>query len=153
MKLNLWNIEFYVVMDLFCIIVGAIIFIIYGPSVIERLRTEVNGVVISKRDIPEVGASYYMTEYNIRGQDDKKTVYIAKPTAASLPRSMPIGTHIRKNRWNYSYERDGIITKDFPSRLYNFWLLKSVLLISWGIGELIYNHQKRKKAWDYYLSS
>ena len=79
-----------------------------------RLTTEVDGVVVATHDRPSTGASRYATEYTIRGPDGQDRDYVAGPTYGSLPRSMPIGTRIRKHRWQVYYERDGRSVKDFP---------------------------------------
>ena len=79
-----------------------------------RLMTEVDGVEIAARDTPSTGASRYATEYTIRGLDGLDRGYIAGPTYGSLPRSMPVGTRIRKQRWHVDYERNGRPVNDFP---------------------------------------
>jgi hypothetical protein len=83
-----------------------------------RLRTEVDGVVISSRDIPETRGPQYSTEYILREPGGQERVYIAGPTDASLPRNLPVGTYLKKHRWRVTYERDGSPIDDFPLFFY-----------------------------------
>src|SRR5258708_36933541 len=80
--------------------------------------TKVEGVVVSSRDIPTTGAPRYATEYTLRGADGRESVYTAGPTDAFLPRSMPIGTSIKKQRWHLDYERNGYRVDDFSIDFY-----------------------------------
>jgi hypothetical protein len=45
--------------------------------------------------------------YTIRRADGSAVSYVAGPTMASLPRSMPVGTVILKKKWETGYEIDG----------------------------------------------
>jgi hypothetical protein len=86
------------------------VFILWGfgwETVGDRLKSDVNGVVIASRDVPSTGAPRYATEYTVRNADGKEQVFWAGPTDGSLPRSMPMGTRIRRERWHLDYERDG----------------------------------------------
>jgi hypothetical protein len=78
-----------------------------------RLKTEVDGVVISSRDVPSTGAPRYATEYTLRGPDGRETIYVAGATDASLPRSLPVGTTLKKERWHLDYEKNGERVEDF----------------------------------------
>jgi hypothetical protein len=60
-----------------------------------RLWVKVDGVIVSSRDIPGTGRPRYSTEYMILGADGEKQQYTAGATDASLPRSLPVGTHLR----------------------------------------------------------
>jgi hypothetical protein len=97
------------------------LWIIWGfgfETVGRRLKTKVDGVVISSRDLPSTGAPRNATHYTLRGLDGD-SVYVAGPTDASLPRSLPIGTHLRKQRWHLDYERNGERVDDFPISFYS----------------------------------
>src|SRR5713101_5616535 len=86
------------------------LFILWGfgwDTVGRRLQIEFSGIVVASRDVPSTGAPRYATEYTIRGPDGKEQVFRAGPTDGSLPRSMPVGTNIRKERWHNDLERDG----------------------------------------------
>jgi hypothetical protein len=93
-------------------------FWVFGHTALQYLTIQVNGTVISSNDIPEKGAPRYITEYAIRGPSGETTSYIAGPTDGSLPRSMPVGTTLRKQSWQVSYERDGQVIIDFPVSFY-----------------------------------
>src|SRR4029453_1988587 len=119
----------------------ATMFIVFGPFILwgfgwetvgRRLRTTVHGVIVASRDVPSTGAPRYATEYTVRGADGKEQLFWAGPTNGSLPRSMPVGTHIRKERWHLEYERDGR-PQGFPYIFYSSVLGVAVSLVVWGI--------------------
>ena len=111
------------------------LFILWGfgwDTVGRRLRTAVDGVIVASRDVPSKGAPRYATEYTVRGADGHEQVFWAGPTDGSLPRSIPVGTHVRKMRWHLGYERDGR-TEGFPYVSYSLVLGIAVSLVLWGI--------------------
>jgi hypothetical protein len=79
-----------------------------------RLWAQFDGVVTTSRDIPPNRGPRYSTEYTLRGPEGQETHYTSGPTDASLPRSMPVGTSLKKDRWHLDYERDGRRVDDFP---------------------------------------
>ncbi len=106
---------------IFLIFLG--LFIIWGfgwETVGHRLWTNVNGIIITSRDVPSKGAPRYATEYTLKGDDGNETIFWAGPTDGSLARSMPVGTRILKKRWNLDYERDGNRI-GFPYGFYAFF--------------------------------
>jgi len=72
-----------------------------------RLNTELDGQIISARDIPPTRGPRYATQYILRSPDGRQFEYVAGATSDSLPRSMPIGTYLKKPKWTIYYERDG----------------------------------------------
>jgi hypothetical protein len=72
-----------------------------------RYATDVEGTVISSRDVPSKGAPRYITEYIIRSADGHDHQYVAGPTDASLDRSIPIGSQIQKKWGQLGYEVNG----------------------------------------------
>jgi len=86
------------------------LFVFWGfgyQTVWPFLNLELQGVVISSKDIPSTGAPRYVTDYVFRSSNGKNCTYVAGSTDASLPRSMPVGTQIKKQRWSLFYERNG----------------------------------------------
>jgi len=119
------------------------LFILWGfgwETVGLRLKTDVDGIIVASRDIPSTGAPRYVTEYTVRGADGNAQVFLAGPTDGSLPRSMPVGTHIRKKRWHLGYERDGR-REGFPYIFYSVFLAIGLGLVIRGI--FIFRSQKR----------
>ncbi len=57
---------------------------------------------------------------------------MAGPTDGSLPRSMLVGTHIRKKLWHLDYERDGR-QEGFPYIFYSVVLAIGLGLVIRGI--------------------
>ena len=97
------------------------LWIIWGfgfDTVGRRLEIQFDGVVISSRDIPKTRGPRYATEYTLRGPNGQNQIYVAGPTDASLPRSMPVGTYLKKDRWHLDYERNKQRVDDFPIFFY-----------------------------------
>jgi hypothetical protein len=102
-------------------------------TVWKRLQTEISGTVLSSRDIhPSRAPTRYSTEYLIRGDNGQDRIYVAGPTDGSLPRSMPIGTKIKKLRWNLDYEMNDARVH-FPMAFYAVILGVSLMAILWSL--------------------
>jgi len=98
-----------------------------------RLVTDIEGTVVSVKDIPYAPApARYGTEYIFRNSGGRTSQYTAGPTDASLSRSMPVGTYIRKQRWHFSYERNGQQVDDFGLYFYVALLAIAVGSLVWG---------------------
>jgi hypothetical protein len=102
-------------------------------TVAARLNMQVEGVVTAAHDIPEERGPRYTTEYILRGSDGQDLVYVAGPTDASLPRSMPVGTHLKKQRWRLYYERNEQRVDDFPVFFYQVTLGIALVCVAWSV--------------------
>lgn len=98
-----------------------------------RLWIQCDGLVTASRDIPPTRGPRYTTDYLLRGPGGQETRYIAGPTDASLPRSMPIGTSLRKKRWHLYYERNGQRVDDFPLSFYVAMLTLGFGCLGWSV--------------------
>ena len=94
-------------------------------TVWKFLKIDVEGIVVSSRDVPSAGSPQYVTDYVIRSSNGESHSYLAGPTDASLPRSMPVGTQIKKEPWSLYYERNGQ-WHSFPFVFYSILLTASV---------------------------
>jgi hypothetical protein len=103
-----------------------------GETVGLWLRTDVEGVIVASRDVPPNRPPRYATEYTIRGGDGQERVFWSGATDGSLPRSMPVGTQLRKQRWHLEYERDGK-TVGFPYIFYSLALGIAVIFVLRGV--------------------
>jgi hypothetical protein len=122
------------------------IFILWGfgfGTVVNRLNTQLEGVIVASRDIPATGAPRYETEYVLHAQDGSETNYVAGPTDASLPRSMPVGTSVKKHRWRLDYERDGQRVDDFGIAFYAMILSIAVGCLVWSF--VLFRDRKRSR--------
>lgn len=97
-----------------------------------RLWTEINGTIIESHDLPSTNAPRYVTQYIIREADGQNKTYTAGPTDASLPKSLPLGTEIRKQRWHLSYQKNGQTIIDFPIGCYSGMLGIAVGCVLWS---------------------
>jgi hypothetical protein len=98
-----------------------------------RLWTKLEGVVISSRDIPPTRGARYTTEYTLRGPDGQEQRYTAGPADDSLPRSLPVGTSLKKQRWNLDYQRDGLRVNDFGLTFYLVVLTIGFGCLGWSV--------------------
>jgi len=109
------------------------IFLVFGyETVWRRFVTEVDGVVISSRDVPSTGAPRYGTEYVIRDENGRDHSYIAGATDASLARSLPVGTSIKKEWGRLDYTVNGR-TLRFPIYFYSAILGVAAFCFLWGL--------------------
>jgi hypothetical protein len=76
-------------------------------TVWARFSTEVDGTIISSRDVPSTGAPRYTTEYVVRSAEGHDFRYRAGATDASLERSIPVGSHITKKWGQLGYQLNG----------------------------------------------
>jgi hypothetical protein len=99
-----------------------------------RLMTNIEGTIISSQDVPyPLAPARHRTKYTFRTPDGGSVLYIAGATGASLPRNMPVGTYIKKQRWRLSYERDGQKIDDFGIPFYAGFLSVAVACLIWGV--------------------
>ena len=112
------------------------LFLLWGfgwETVGHRLLTSVDGVIVASRDVPSTGAPRYATEYAVRGANGEEQLFWAGITDASLPRSMPVGTRIRKLRWHLGYEQNGTLI-GFPEKFFYAVVCTCGLgVLVWGI--------------------
>lgn len=109
-------------------------------TVWARLATEVDGIVVSSRDVPSKGAPKFVTEYVIRGADAREFQYVAGATDASLERSIPVGSQITKKWGELGYHLNGRWVS-FPIYFYSailgaaFFALFRAALLQWRFKE------------------
>jgi hypothetical protein len=100
----------------------------------SRLMTNVEGTIISSQDIPyPLAPARHGTEYTLRTTDGGNARYIAGATDASLPRDIPVGTYIKKQRWHLTYECNGQEIDDFSLPVYTGVLFAAVACLIWGV--------------------
>jgi hypothetical protein len=112
------------------------LWIIWGfgfDTVGRRLEVQLDGVVTSSRDIPTTRGPRFATEYTLRGPDGQDHIYVAGFTDASLPRSMPVGTYLKKQRWHLDYERNRRHVDDFPIFFYQVMLGIALGCVVWSV--------------------
>lgn len=102
-------------------------------TVWRRLTIEINGVVLSSEDVPVTRGSRYITRYTLSEAEGRTQVYVAGASDASLPRSLPIGTHLKKQMWHLSYEKDDQTVDSFPLLFYGLMLIGAACLLAWSI--------------------
>jgi hypothetical protein len=112
------------------------IWILWGfgfQTVWKMLQTEISGVVVSSRNIHHwyEGNSRYSTRYQIRGEDGQEREYMAGPTDGTMQRNMPVGTKLKKRRWQLDYERDGERIH-FPIVFYDITLGIGLAALLWS---------------------
>lgn len=100
---------------------GAIFLLMALSTTIGRLLIDVDGVIVGR----ETTTGYRPAAlYSINGSSGTRT-YAAGATDASLPRDLPIGSHLTKHRWELAYTLDDQRVSNFPITFYG---------VSFGIG-------------------
>lgn len=103
-------------------------------TVAKRLFAQVEGTVISRRDIAFAPApARYSTEYVVAGLDGQNYSYVAGPTDASLPRTIPVGASVKKLRWHWSYEQNGQLIDRFGWVFYGVVLAIGTIALAWSL--------------------
>lgn len=112
------------------------LFLLWGfgwETVGHRLLNSVDGVIVGSRDVPTTGGPRYATEYTVRGANGEEQIFWAGPTDASLPRSMPVGTRIRKLRWHLDFEENGTLVAFSGTFFYAVVCACGLGMLGWGI--------------------
>ncbi len=112
----------------------------------NRLWAQLDGIVITSRDIPSTRGPRYVTEYILRGPDARESLYTAGSTDSSLPRSMPVGTSLKKKRWHLDYERDGRRISDFSLPFYLGILAIGFGCLGWSV---LMSRRQRRYPWQF----
>lgn len=97
-----------------------------------RYTTELEGVVVSSRDIPSKGGPRYATEYVVRDKSGHESHYIAGVTDASLERSIPAGSRIEKRWGQLGYELNGQ-WRSFPTAFYSAIMGAAFFALFWAV--------------------
>jgi hypothetical protein len=104
----------------------------------KRLMLQVDGTVLSKRDMPyPIAPNRYSTEYLVQRRDGTNQIFVAGPTDASLPRNIAVGTTLRKLRWHVNYESDGYWVNDFSVPFYSAILFAGVIGLGLSLKDLL----------------
>jgi len=111
----------------------------------NRLWAHLDGIVVTSRDIPSTRGPRYITEYILRGPDGRESLYTAGSTDSTLPRSMPVGTVLKKKRWHLDYERDGQRTSDFSLPFYLGILAIGFGCLGWSV---LLARRQRRYPWE-----
>lgn len=115
------------------ILAGVWVFWGFGYNTLwQFLVIDANGVIIASIDRPYKGAPRDATEYTIRTDGGDEIQYIAGPTDGSLERGLPVGTTLRKIRWELGYEVNGRWVS-FPRVFYAATLGAALVAIGYGI--------------------
>ncbi len=112
----------------------------------NRLWAQLDGIVVTSRDIPSTRGPRYITEYILRGPDGRESLYTAGSTDSTLPRSMPVGTVLKKKRWHLDYERDGQRTSDFSLPFYLGILAIGFGCLGWSV---LLSRRQRRHPWEF----
>ena len=101
-------------------------------EITRRFLIEVEGRVVSSQT---TAGNRPVTVYVLRGSDGKEREYVAGPTDQSLPRRLPVGTYIRKDRYELSYIEDGTVINDFPLSFYVAICCVGLMLGWWSFSQ------------------
>jgi len=117
---------------------GAWLLFIGGSELLQRLWSEVDGTVVSSETST---GNRPITKYRLRAPGGHESEYVAGPTDASLPRRLPVGTVLHKERWHLSFSRDGNESATFSVLFYG-----SLILGGLGLEVVALKQWKLRKA-------
>lgn len=121
------------------------VFMLWGfglETVGGRLMLELDGVVISRQEIPRTaGVHGTGTIYVVREADGTDHKYIAGATDASLSRDIPKGTYLKKQKWDLSYTENGVRVDDFSRVFYGITCGIALACLLWGVFQLARQHE------------
>ncbi len=99
----------------FLIVIPLGIFWTFGYNSIWRLQTELEGTITARQDFPQTPQTHGPTAvYKVQRSDGSLIQYTAGPGDDSLLRTMPVGAHIAKQKWELSYMLNDRRVDDFP---------------------------------------
>jgi hypothetical protein len=104
-----------------------------GSEIYERAAIELNGTVVSSEtSCMQPANNRCATQYIVEAPGQLRQTYIAGPTDKALPRRLPVGTVINKDKWQLSYSINGREVNDFPVVFYSTILMLGLMCAVWG---------------------
>lgn len=112
------------------------IYEVYG-----RAEIEVDGVIIKSEIVcQQPNNNRCVTNYLVKQiLGERQTIFSAGPTDLSLPRDLPIGTALKKEKWKLNYELNGKTINDFP--VYSYVGMFVIGIISFAIWFMQRDHR------------
>lgn len=105
---------------------GVMMSLLAASEIYQRSAIQLDGTVISSEtSCVQPENNRCDTVYIVERSDHSRVEYIAGPVDHSLRRRLPVGTNIVKNKWALDYTINGVINRDFPTKVY---------FVSLGIG-------------------
>jgi len=125
-------------------LIAVAIWILWGfgyETIGQRLLLELDGVVISRQEIPRSWATHGTgTAYVVRGADGTDHRYVSGATDASLPDDIPIGADLEKHGWQLSYSLNGVRVDDFPRYFYSAMCGIALACLLWAALQWVRRH-------------
>jgi hypothetical protein len=104
-----------------------------GSEIYLRAAIELNGTVVSSEtSCMQPANNRCATQYIVEAPDRSRHTYIAGPTDKALPRRLPVGTVINKDKWQLFYSINGREVNDFPVVFYSTILMLGLMCAVWG---------------------
>lgn len=90
-------------------------FLFSSNEILQRALIRVEGSIVSSQTPT---GNRPVTYYIVRGADGVNREYVAGATDSSLPRGLPVGTYIKKEKYKLSWQENQNIIADFPLYFY-----------------------------------
>ena len=107
-------------------------FLFSSNEILQRALIEVNGRIVSSQT---TSGNRPATYYVVRGSDGVDREYVAGATDSSLPRRLPVGTDIKKHKYELSWQKNQAIVVDFPLYFYMGIYGIAFALFYWGFAQ------------------
>ncbi len=88
-------------------------------EILQRAQIQLDGeITAAHTECEQPHNNRCVTYYTFRTLDGSSIGYAAGPNDHSLQRWLPVGTSVKKQKWHLSYQIDGRLIDDFPTRFY-----------------------------------
>ena len=109
---------------------AAMVFIGAISTIGQRLNIEAKGTIVER----EMGSGpRHSTLYKIKQADGSLQTLLSGPTDASLPRDLPSGVYVEKQRWHLGYSIDGKYRVGFPIEFYGSGMVCAIVFFAIGL--------------------
>lgn len=116
------------------LLIAVLLWLFAGAEIYQRAAIELHGKVVSAiTTCVQPVNNRCSTSYIFEASDRSQQVYVAGPTDKALPRRLPVGTVVVKDRWALSYSLNGRQVDDFPIMFYSGLLVLGLGSAAWWL--------------------
>jgi hypothetical protein len=113
-------------------LLAVLVWLFAGSEIYQRADIDLNGIIVSAdTSCMQPYNNRCGTIYVVKSRDGSRHTYIAGPTDQALPRRLPVGTVVVKDKWALSYSLNGREIRDFPIIFYSGLLVLGLISAIW----------------------
>ena len=112
-------------------ILPGLVLLFFGWQIYQRAEISLAGKIVSSdTTCNQPQNNRCVTTYVVEDASHSRETYIAGPNSHSLPKRLPIGTVVIKERWKLGYSVDGKYIDDYPLR-FEVWIVVMTFVFGW----------------------